>query len=68
MNAQATKLQAAENDLKQLIASNPGHGKSSGNRREDSLQARGRHGRDGIHDFVALERELMICGHPASAG
>jgi hypothetical protein len=29
MNVQATKLQAAENDLKQLMANcNPGHGKA----------------------------------------
>jgi len=55
MNAQATKLQAAENDLKQLGRCNPGHGKGSGSRREDCLQGRGRHNRDRIHDFVTLE-------------
>ena len=36
---------------------NPGHGKGSGSRREDSLQGRGGHNRDGIH--LALERVLV---------
>jgi hypothetical protein len=38
----------------------PGRGKGSGSRREDNLQGRDRHNRDGIHDFIALERVLMI--------
>jgi len=46
----------------------PGHGKGSGSRREDSPQGCGRHNRNGIHDFVALERVLMIRGRSASAG
>src|SRR2546430_14037989 len=37
---------------------NPGDGKGSGGRREDSLQGRGGHNRDRIH--LALERVLMI--------
>src|SRR6516165_1330345 len=37
---------------------NPGHGKGSGSRREDSLQGRGGHNRDRIH--LALQRVLMI--------
>src|SRR6516162_2591772 len=44
---------------------NPGHGKSSGSRREDGLR-RGHHNRHGIHDFVAPERVLMIPDIPAS--
>src|SRR5262245_46999940 len=40
---------------------NPGHGKCSGSGREDSPQGRGRHNRDGIHDFVALERRASPC-------
>jgi hypothetical protein len=45
---------------------NPGHGKGSGSRREDSLQGRGGHNRDRIH--LALERVLMIrVGRQASA-
>ena len=68
MNAQATKLQAAENDLKHLMADVARcRGKGSGSRREDNLQGRGRYNRDGIHDFVALERVLMIRGRSASA-
>ena len=38
----------------------PGRGKGSGSRREDNLQGRDRHNRDGIYDFIALERVLMI--------
>ena len=37
---------------------NPGHGKGSGSRREDSLQGRGGHNRDRMH--LALERVLII--------
>jgi hypothetical protein len=40
---------------------NPGHGKGSGSRREDSPPGRGRHNRGGIHDFVALERRASPC-------
>ena len=36
----------------------PGRGKGSGSRREDNLQGRDRHNRDGIYDFIALERVL----------
>src|SRR6516164_1296543 len=38
----------------------PGRGKGSGSCREDNLQGRDRHNRDGIYDFIALERVLMI--------
>ena len=59
MNPQATKLQAVENDLKQLMA-------SSGGRGEDSLQGRDRHNGDRIHAFVVFERVIMPgSGHAA---
>ena len=38
----------------------PGRGKGSGSCREDNLQGRDRHNRDGIYDFIALERVLII--------
>src|SRR5215469_9526454 len=38
----------------------PGRGKGSGSRREDNLQGRDRHNRDGIYDFIGLKRVLMI--------
>src|SRR5215471_10150650 len=37
----------------------PGRGKGSGSRREDNLQRRDRHNRDGIYDFIALERQAL---------
>ena len=46
----------------------PGRGKGSGSRREDNLQGSDRHNRDGIYDFIALERVLMIRDRSASAG
>jgi hypothetical protein len=55
MNARTAVLQDAENNLKQLMAGrNPGHGKGSGSRRENSLQDRDRRSSYGIHDFVTL--------------
>jgi hypothetical protein len=48
MNPEEIKLQAAEDDLKQLMADvTRAMEKDSGGRREDSLQGRGRHNRDG---------------------
>jgi hypothetical protein len=35
---------------------NPCYRKGSGSHRENNLRCGGRHSRDGIHDFVALER------------
>src|SRR3984893_17959942 len=63
MNAQATNLQAAENDLKQLMADVT----RAWEKAQEAVARRpskggGRHSRDWIHDFVALERALMICG------
>jgi Skp family chaperone for outer membrane proteins len=46
MNARATKLQAAENDLKQLMADVTQAMEKAQDRREDSLQGRGGHNRD----------------------
>ena len=44
---------------------NSGHGKGSGSSREDCLQGRGRHNRDGIHDFVTLDKKQHLA--PSSA-
>jgi hypothetical protein len=64
MNAQVTKIQAAENDLKQLMAEvTRTIDKGSASRGEDILQGRGGHNGARIH--LALERVLMIA--PADA-
>ena len=44
----------------------PGDGKGSGGRGEDRLQSRAPHSRDRIHDFVVLERVIMIRDGSAS--
>jgi hypothetical protein len=59
MNAQATNLQAAENDLKQLMADvTRAMEKAQEAVARITSKCRGRHSRDWIHDFVALERAL----------
>ena len=61
MNAQATKLQAAENDLKQLMADvTRAMEKAQEAVARITSNAVAGHSRDWIHDFVALERALMI--------
>ena len=45
---------------------NPGDGKGSGGRGEDSLQGRDRHNGDRIHAFVVFERVIMILDGSAS--
>jgi hypothetical protein len=69
MNAQATKLQAAENDLKQLMADVA----RAAEKAQEAVaritsKCRGRYNRDGIHNFVALGRVLKIRGRSARAG
>src|SRR5262249_55372103 len=64
MNAQATKLHAAENDLKQLMADVARGGeKGQGGGGEKTPKARDRHNRDGIYDFIALERQALAGVH-----
>jgi hypothetical protein len=53
MNARATELQAAENNLKQLMAEvTSGHGQGSGSHCKNSPQERDQHSSDGIHAFI----------------
>ncbi len=70
MSLMATKLQAAENDLKQLMADlTRAVEKAKEAVARIASEAGGRHRRHGIHDFVALdERVLMICGRSANSG
>jgi hypothetical protein len=74
MNAQPSELQAAENNLKQLMAEvTRAMEKAQEAVVKISLQERDRHirhTRDGIHDFVPLERAPIArrasrrCGAP----